>query len=310
MASRAVVGIDGGGTATRVLILDERGGALGRAEGGPALTDRPGAPIDIETVADTVARAAAAAGIELPAAALCAGFAGVGRELERGAVEAALAGRLAARARVITDAEAAFFDAFADGPGLLLIAGTGSIALGRGEDGREARTGGWGTLLGDEGSGYDIGLSALRAAARATDGRGRPTDLLARLLAELGLARPEELIRWASGARKTAVAALAPSVCELAAQGDEVAAEIVAAVVASLAAHVDALLARLGPWSAPPGLALAGGLLAPGGRLRGAVVAAVAEYACVVSDTQVEPVRGAARLALRDLVAGHSDDDA
>lgn len=302
MASQAVIGIDGGGTATRVLILGEHGAEVARAEGGPALIDRPSAPIDVETVADTVERAAAAAGIELPAAGLCAGFAGVGRELERRAVEEALTGRLAARARVITDADAAFFDAFGDGPGLILVAGTGSIALGRAEDGREARTGGWGTLLGDEGSGYDIGLSALRAAARAADGRGRATELLSRLTAELGLAGPEDLIRWASGARKTAFAALAPSVCELAAAGDAIAAEIVAAAVASLAAHVDALLARLGPWSAPPGLALAGGLLAPGGPLRDALVAAVAECACVVVDREVEPVRGAARLALRELV--------
>jgi N-acetylglucosamine kinase-like BadF-type ATPase len=301
MAWRAVIGIDGGGTATRVLILDERGGELARAEGGAALIDWPGTPIDIETVAATVGRAATAAGIELPAAALCAGFAGVGREPERGAVEQALAGRLAERARVITDAEAAFFDAFADGPGLLLIAGTGSMGLGRAEDGREARTGGWGLLLGDEGSGYDIGLSGLRAAVRAADGRGEATELLPRLVAELGLVQPEELIPWASMAPKTAFAALAPSVCELAAAGDALAAEIVASAVASLVAHVDALLSRLGPWSAPPGLALAGGLLAPGGPLRGALVAALAEHACVVFEREVEAVRGAARLALRDL---------
>ncbi len=301
MASQAVIGIDGGGTATRALVLDERGKELGRAEGGPALIDRPGSPIDIEAVAATVQRAAAAAGVELPAAALCAGFAGVGRELERRAVEEALTGRLAARARVITDAEAAHSDAFGDGPGLLVIAGTGSMALGRAEDGREARTGGWGLLLGDEGSGYDIGLSGLRAAARAADGRGKTTELLARLMAELGLARPEELIPWAARAPKTAIAALAPTVCELAIAGDEVAAEIVAAAVASLAAHVDALLARLGPWSSPPSLAFAGGLLAPGRPLRGAVLAAAGECECVALDKTVDPARGAARLALHEL---------
>jgi len=301
MASRAVIGIDGGGTATRALILDERGRELARAEGGPALVDRPGQPIDIEAVATTVQRAAAAAGIDLPAAALCAGFAGVGREMERRAVEEALTGRLASVARVITDAEAAFFDAFGDGPGLLLIAGTGSMGFGRGEDGREARTGGWGLLLGDEGSGYDIGLSGLRAAARAADGRGNATELLPRLMAELGLARPEELIPWAARAPKTAFAALAPTVCELAGAGDEVAAEIVTAAVASLTAHVDALLARLGPWSSPPGLALAGGLLAPGGPLREVVTTAATERACVVLGTHVAPVRGAAGLALREL---------
>lgn len=303
MASRAVIGIDGGGTATRALILDERGRELGRAEGGPALIDRPGSPIDIEAVGATVQRAAAAADIELPAAALCAGFAGVGRELERRAVEEALTGRLASVARVLTDAEAAFFDAFGDGPGLLLIAGTGSMGFGRSEDGREARVGGWGLLLGDEGSGYDIGLSGLRAAARAADGRAKASELLPRLMAEIGLSRSEELIAWASRAPKTAFAALAPTVCELAIAGDEVAAQIVAAAVASLAAHVDALLARLAPWSSPPGLALAGGLLAPGGPLRAAVSASAAKRGCVVVQRNVAPERGAARLALSDLIS-------
>jgi glucosamine kinase len=311
MSGRLVIGVDGGGTRTRAVILDEAANELGRAATGPALVDRPELPIDIEGVVSTVQSAALAAGIELPCAALCAGFAGVGRERERQAVEAALAQHdLAPAVSVVTDAEAAFFDAFRDGPGLLLIAGTGSVALGRAEDGRESRVGGWGLLLGDEGSGYEIGLQALRGIARSADGRGAPTELLARFIAELKLVGPEDMIAWAAGAAKTEIAALAPMVCDLAAEGDAVAGAIVAAAVASLAAHIDALLDRLAPWSAPPGLALAGGLLGVDRPLREMVVTAAAERACVVLETRVTPVRGAALMALAGLVPGKGDDDA
>lgn len=302
MAARAVIGVDGGGTGTRAVILDEEGRQLGRAEGGPALAGRPEVPVDIDAVASTVKRAASVAGIDLPAAAICAGLAGVGRDRELAAVAAALAQRdLASATRVITDAEAAFFHAFGDGAGLLLIAGTGSMAMGRAEDGRAARAGGWGQLLGDEGSGWDVGLRALRAVANATDGRGKETEIAPRLSAHLELSAPEELIRWAAGADKRGIAELAPIVCEIAAAGDSVARDIVVAAAASLKSHVDALLVRLGPWSAAPGLALAGGLLAPGGSLRDAVIDAVSVCPCVLVDRCIEPALGAARLALRDL---------
>jgi len=310
MSGRLVVGVDGGGTRTRAVILDEAGGELGRAATGPALVDRPELPIDIEGVVSTVRSAALAAAIELPCAALCAGFAGVGRERERVAVETALAEHdLASVVTVVTDAEAALFDAFQAGPGLLLIAGTGSVALGRAEDGREARVGGWGLLLGDEGSAYEIGMRALRAIARSTDGRGRATGLLPRFLADLNLVGPDDMIAWAAMAAKTAVAALAPTVCDLAADGDEVAGAIIHAAVESLASHVDALLARLGPWTSPPGLALAGGLLGMDRPLREPVIAAAAERPCVVLETQITPVRGAGLMALAGLARGGSDDD-
>lgn len=305
MSGPRVIGVDGGGTRTRAVILDAGGVELGRAATGPALVDGRELPIDIEGVVSTVRSAALAAGIELPCTALCAGFAGVGRERERQAVEAVLAEQdLAAAVRVVTDAEAAFFDAFRTGPGLLMIAGTGSVGLGRGEDGRQARVGGWGLLLGDEGSGYEIGLRAMRTIARSADGRAEPTQMLGEFVAELSLVGPEDLIVWAAGAGKRAIAGLAPKVCDLAAAGDLAAAKIIADAVASLAEHVDALLAQLGPWSSPPGLALAGGLLATDRPLREPLAAAVAKRACVVLNAQVAAVRGAGLMALSGLAPG------
>lgn len=299
MTERVVIGIDGGGTATRVLVMNEEGNELARYEGGPALTDWPGSPVDIEAIETAVERAFEEVRLALPAAALCAGLAGVGRDAERTAVEAALTARgIAERVQVISDAEAALFDAFENGPGILLIAGTGSIALGRAEDGRVARVGGWGTLFGDEGSGYEIGLQALRAGAQAADGRASQAQLLPRLLAELELAKPELLIPWAARASKAEIAALALPVVELARDGDARALAIVDGAVASLESHVATLLAKLGPWEAAPGCGLAGGLVAPGGPLRAKLSAALADHECLVLDQYVDAARGAARQAL------------
>ncbi|NIN73497.1 MAG: BadF/BadG/BcrA/BcrD type ATPase [Gemmatimonadetes bacterium] len=303
MKARSVIGIDGGATATRAVVLDDRGNELGRGRAGPALTDGNGGTIEIDALAAAAERAAEQAGLTLPVAALCAGLAGMGREEDRATVEAALETRgIASTSRVVTDAEAAYYDAFADGPGILLISGTGSIAWCRAEDGREARAGGWGSLIGDEGSGYDIGLRGLRAAVRAADGRGAETELLARLTADLGIAGPEDLVTRAASAAKSEIAGLAPLVCDLARAGDAVAATIVDAAIASLAGHVAALLGRLGPWNAPPGLALGGGLLSPGGPLRDALVLATGDYPCVPLAAEVDAARGAALMALRKLL--------
>ncbi len=303
MSATAVIGIDGGASVTRAIVLDARDGrVLGRRQGGPALTGRPESPFDIEVIIETGRLAAHTAAIELPAAALCAGLAGVGRAPERDVVESELRGRgLALTVSVVTDAEAAFYDAFADGPGLLLIAGTGSMVWGRAEDGREARAGGWGMLLGDEGSGYDIGLSALRASVRAADGRSEQTELLAHILGHLQLVEPEELVGWSAAAGKAEIAALAPLVSQLAVAGDGIAADIIERSIASLLALVAALLSRLGPWSAPPRLALTGGLIAPGGPLRDRILSALLDYDCQVVEIPLNAARGAARLALREL---------
>jgi glucosamine kinase len=302
MATLAVIGIDGGGTYTRALVMDESERELGRSEGGPALTDRAMTPVDIDAVSAAAERAAAEAKVRLPVDALCAGFAGVGREVERKTVEEAFSARgLARSVSVITDGEAAFFDAFGDGPGLLLVSGTGSLAWGRSEDGRQARVGGWGTLLGDEGSGYDIGRSALRAAARAADGRGAETALLSRLMEQVGAEQPDRLIPWAIGATKSAIAALAPTVCEVAEEGDGPARDIVTAAIGALTVHAATLLEKLAPWSAAPGIALVGGMLAPAGPLRAGLVESLVGLECVVLEEPIEPVRGAARFALRGL---------
>lgn len=294
-----VVGVDGGGTRTRAVIVDHEGRELGRAESRGALASAgtPGAAA--AAVSEAVRAAASEAGAALPATGLWAGLAGAGAAAARLAVQKELAGAgLADRVVVGTDAEAAFRDAFGDGPGILLIAGTGSIAWARGPSGEVVRVGGWGERLGDEGSGFAMGRAALRAVVRAEDGRGAATELAARLLSHLGLAGPEQLVSWAEGAGKGDVAALAPIVASVAADGDRAAARIVDETVAELSDHLGAAVERAGPWPRPPELALWGGLLQEGGALAGASERIVAGCGARLVSRPLDPAMGAARLAL------------
>jgi glucosamine kinase len=302
--STFVVGVDGGGTRTQAVALGLHGQLLGRAVGGAALLDVTNAS-DVALSVHQVAEAAAAeAGLTLPAAALFAGVAGGGRPEVRAELGAALAqAGVAEVVDVGTDVTAAARDALGTGPGIVLLAGTGSIAWGRGESGAVARVGGWGILLGDEGSGYDLGLEGLRAVARARDGRGPATELTRLLLAATGVEDPEALIPWASRASKGDIAALASVVAE-AASGDDVAGRLLVAAAVALAVQATTLADRLGPWKAEsPPVALAGGLLSPGGPLRDRVESLLSDAGLSVVDRGVDGARGAGLLAL-DLVGG------
>jgi len=301
---RHVIGVDGGGTRTLAVVLDEEGSEVGRAEGGPAIASARDPLGPARAVAGVARAATTAAGLEVPVAALWAALSGAGREAARSAVELEL-GRLgvADTVRVGTDVEAAFHDAFGSGSGILLISGTGSIAWGRSENGREGRVGGWGHLIGDEGSGYAIGLDALRRVARNADGRAPQTRLQKAVLEHLRLSRPEDLVQWAADASKAQVASLAPVVTAAAEQGDSVASDILAHAVVELEGHVLTLLENLGPWQKPPRLALGGGLLGPGGPLRLAVESVLAKQRLGPVDAPLDPARGAASLG-RGLLEG------
>ena len=259
------VGIDGGGTRTTAVALDDTGAVLARVVGGASLV-HPNRPLDgAGHLADMVRRVLREAGTAAPADGLCCGLAGAGRAEVREGLRGALAALgVASSICVIGDAEAALYDAFGSGAGALVIAGTGSAAWSRNANGRSARAGGWGRLLGDEGSGYTIGLSALRAVVRAFDGRIDPTLLSAAILSTIGVPAPEQLVPWAAAAAKADIAALAPVVAATAAQGDAAAAGIIDKAAADLAELVRAALEQNGPW---PGVTRAArGAGSPAGR--------------------------------------------
>ena len=292
------IGIDGGGTRTRAVVLDSEGDELGRGEGSAALVDPHRPERAAEALAETARETALKAGLELPCAVLWAAVAGAGRETVRSSVEMALDKMdVARRVSVGSDAEAAFYAAFGEGIGILLVAGTGSVAWGRNQEGQEGRVGGWGTLLGDEGSGYAIGLDSLRRVARNVDGRSPETQLLGAILAHLGMESAEDLIGWAAQAEKAEIAALAPVVADSERRGDSAAGEILVKAGEELIGHVLTVVTKLGPWTFPPRVALAGGLLERGGSLRRAVEVALSEHHLQVLPDDVDAALGAARKA-------------
>ncbi|MGZ8492968.1 MAG: N-acetylglucosamine kinase, partial [Gemmatirosa sp.] len=182
------------------------------------------------------------------------------------------------------------------------IAGTGSIAFGRGPDGTFQRCGGWGPNLGDEGSGAWIGRRALNIATASSDGREPETALTDALLTAIEADDPTALIPWAAQATPGQLAQLAPVVFRVASGGDLRANTLLSLAVEELVLHVRTLARRLfvDERAAIP-VALAGGLLARGGPLRKRVEH---RLKTAVPGTQlryedVDPARGAVRGALR-----------
>ena len=266
-----LLGIDCGGSHTAVVVGDRGGRVLARAEG-PGSAMRPGgAERSAAVILETARRAATQAGVSLPALAALVGAAGAGRAPEQEALAAAIkAAGAAERVAVRGDVEIALAAAFGHGPGVLVNAGTGSIAYARISDGRLFRAGGHGWQLGDEGGGYWLGRRALSAAARAHDGLGESSTLLERLLVALALQTFDDLIRWTSTATPAQVAALAPHVLNAAREGEMIAQRIIEDAAGELSQLVQALSRHFSETQDFP-IATAGGLLRPGSPLLAAL---------------------------------------
>lgn len=282
-----ILGADIGGTAMRVALYDhevERGRAEGRGE--PMRVGRGGG---IAAALAAHARPLLSRAGVARADCFVIGASGAGGEAERRELEHAVAReRLAWRVQVTTDAELARAAAFHGDPGVLLIAGTGSIAIALDDAGHIVRRGGLGWRMGDDGSAYQIAVAALRAVGRMHDGLGPRTHLLEHLPVAARVAGIGALIRWSTTAAVADVASLAPAVIATADTGDEVAALIIHQSVEQLVA----LAASAGAGPLP--VALFGGLLAPGRPLRSRVESLVASRLRVaVSGGVIDPCRGA-----------------
>jgi N-acetylglucosamine kinase-like BadF-type ATPase len=255
--------VDVGGSHTAAAIARPDLLVLGRADG-PGASMRIGdAATTAAVVAEVTTRAARAAAITLPVDRAVVGAAGAGRALERRELRVALAAHgLARTMEVVADGEIALAAAFGTDPGVLINAGTGSIAYARDGQGRLRRAGGYGWQFGDDGGGYWIGRLALAASAKARDGAGDGTPLLARLLAALGLREFDELVRWAATATPAQVASLAPRVLAAATANDPAARRILADAATELVTLVQ-VVEPMFPPDDPLPVATAGGLLQP-----------------------------------------------
>jgi len=292
------LGADAGGSHSTVVIGSAKK-ILGRADG-PGAAMRPGgAAKSAAVLAETARRAAAQAGMDLPAEQAVVGAAGAGRAQEQAELETALVDAgVARRVRVLADGEVALATAFGAGPGILVNAGTGSIAYARDPAGELHRAGGYGWQLGDEGGGYWLGRRALDVAARSQDGRGEGSTLLARLLGALGLQHFDDLVRWTATATPAQMAALAPHVLNAAREGEGVARQAVADAAHELVELVE-VLARHFPGPGPVPVAIAGGLLLPQSPLTAAFrerLTTGLKRARLMTE-RIDPAVGALRLA-------------
>lgn len=231
-----VVGVDAGGTGSRAVVV----------RGGDVVERRDLGPLNVLLHADAVDRLAALlTGVRASAAGL--GLAGIRSAEHAGRVAAELAARTGAQVAVGDDADAALAGAFRGRPGVVVIAGTGSAAAGRHADGRTARVGGHGFLLGDEGGGYWIGREAVRAALRAADGTGPETALSAMVETAFRRLLDAEREVHERPTDRQLLARLVPAVALAARGGDAEAGRILAESAGHLVDLAEAVRFRLGP---------------------------------------------------------------
>jgi N-acetylglucosamine kinase-like BadF-type ATPase len=290
-----VVGVDAGGSSTRAAVAVD--GAILRSVDGPPAN---ASVIGVDDAADAILTTIRKVLEHEHPVAIAIGAAGAGRarvaNLLAGLVASAFDGT---RVVVADDASIALRGAVPDGPGIVLVAGTGSIAYA--EDGaRRVRVGGLGYLAGDEGSAFAIGMAAVRAYGRVLDGRARPDETTE--LAARALDAPDRdaylSALYDAPLAPARIAALAPSIVAFAGKGNRVATKIVQSAASDLADLVKSAATQAGLLDASPPIALAGGLLSENSLLTFLLETRIVgdvPGATIVRGTR--PLEGAVRIA-------------
>ncbi len=296
-----VAGIDAGGTKTVALLADETGTVCAKTRGGGANLQVEG-ELGVEKVLYDVIE-----GLDTPEplAALCLGIAGADRPADRQLLRGVLR-RLGQRqaVRIENDPFIALVAGAPERTGIVVVSGTGSMAYGVDAAGRPARSGGWGYLLGDEGSAYWLGHAAVRRGIRAADGRGPATTLGDRVGEKLGLEVPAGLVSWFYDQQRFRhrVAQLASLVEEAAVDGDASAVELLDQAAFHLAAAARSVAAQLTFVDSYP-LVLAGGAFRACPSLCRRIEGRLDLPPARVVRLEAEPAVGAVTLAL-DLLKG------
>src|SRR5580704_11999297 len=302
-----VLGIDAGGTKTVCLLADGQGVVVSEGRGAGANLHTAG-ELAVEKVLHEAMEAAIGDRAITPAA-ICLGIAGVDRDDEMLTVRAVMR-RIGYKSRVlvVNDALIGLVAGARDEPGIVINAGTGSIVYGRNREFEAARAGGWGHMIGDEGSGYWIGREALAAVMRAADGRGPATGLTAEILAHFGVDEVSRLPRivYDREQPRAAVAELGPIVQRSGEQGDAVATRILERAATELVLAAQSVATRLEMRGDAFTIYLAGGAFRVVPWLASELPPRLAEVAprCTVELLDAEPAVGAVRLALAEARGG------
>jgi len=253
------LGIDGGGTKTRCLLGDEDS-VLGTGTSSSCKVQRVGEACAHDALATAIHEACVQAGISpREITRMCAGITGAARPEIAGVMRDLLSNIVGGKIEIIGDVEIAFEDAFGPGPGVIVIAGTGSIVWGRDANGQTARAGGWGHAISDEGSGYWIGVEAVKAALREHDDQGN-SDLLIRLLEAVGSKDFDDFVVRMNADPQPDYAVLFPTVLA-AANRDSAAAGVLERAGIELARATDVVVRRLFANSEKVVVATHGGVL-------------------------------------------------
>jgi len=299
-----IIGVDGGGTKTLALLADLDGHVIAKGVSGPSNYNAVG----FDAACGALENAINEARKDNPGAiaALCLGVAGAGRQKDIDLFYNWATKKFPNTAvKIVNDAVILLAAGSPDGPAMALVCGTGSIVYGRTVSGELIRAGGWGYLFGDEGSGYAIGVAALRAVMQAHDGRGPATLLTELVLDRRGVNSPPELVRKIYGVEspRLEVASLADLVEQAAGRGDEMAIAILEEAAHELARTVAVIYPKLSN-SVPP-LVITGGTILHGPYLQAAFHRVCENLALTFAVVRhvLEPAEGAVQLA-RKILAG------
>jgi len=314
--SRLILGVDGGGSKTMALVaaVDDAGqiNILGRGRGGPSNLRLSGKAQSLNSLDNAIDEALAVAG--MPGHKFdCAVLALAGStspDVQRDVNHWAEGRKLSRRLDVVHDAMPVLAHGTAEGWGIALIVGTGSVAVGVDARGRSVTKGGWGHWFGDKGSGFYLGYKALAAVAEASDDIGPETLLSDMVLEQLGTEDPRSILMKVSegGDVRRAVAALSPLVMEAAAQRDKVARRIVKGAVKE-AVKLVAAVAKALAFEQPYPLAIAGGVICSSQLFRDELLVKLNNIKRPPAGATLvyEPVMGCLKMAQARLTA-HDED--
>ncbi|PYT53604.1 MAG: hypothetical protein DMG43_08590 [Acidobacteria bacterium] len=299
---RCVLGFDGGGTKTDCVLMDESGRILAHSRSGPSNPFRVGIEASSRALQDAAQHALSEARAERSSiAALCAGLAGTSRPELAGPMRSRLAASFpGALIHVCTDLDLSLAAA-GDGPAVVLIAGTGSAAIGRDEKGQVARAGMYGPQLADEGGAYDIGRRAIMAALRDRDRTGEDSSFGKQILRQLGYADWAEVQERTRLAPDEILPRAFPVVAAAADAGDMTARAILSDAANKLSALAATLVERLGLGDNAFILAKAGGTVGRSTFFDAQIDQRLRQLASGVriEVLSIAPAETAARLALK-----------
>ncbi len=305
---RAAVGVDGGGTKTQAVILDVNFAILGEGYAGPSNPLRVGivkAAAAVREAIDMACEVAKLRRTDLVAAEI--GLAGASRSELRARVREALHGTGIGEINVVSDADIALYGATEGEPGLIVIAGTGSICCGINGRGKRICAGGWGPVAGDEGGGSWIARRALRAIAHAADGRGAVTSLTSAACAYFHVSDSNDLSTaiYAPSITNERLAGFGKYVIEAAKAKDRIASEILAEAGRELGGMAAAVIRNLKLERDVFQVAFVGGVFAASGEL---VLSSLrTEIAAAAPQAYLEPPRFSPAVAAARMAREHLD---